>query len=300
MTDKERIERAVESMPVPIFFLRSGRYIAPNVCETQVPGIYRFKPYPRRCRVDENEDADEGEAAVDRWYIYASSVQRAREVFSDEVLAMGEEEDGLWFSKTSCRYSAQYELFRYLQRMAPEQKSSKLEREALTCALFGGEDESAYFGEWTPPDCTPNGQRTRYRRADSGVWFVEGGGTWFLASVRPLIRHMDIETLRLASSFSSFSHSYAFWPLETCALAVYQLLYDEEREGLSAWITSREDLVNAIWRAHPAFARERQTYAEVLKTIDAKNGQSHLGGLPDFTRTGPGDRAFLVKMDSPP
>lgn len=293
MTDKERIERAVESMPVPSFFLRNGRNLAPAVRETQVPGVYRFKPYPRRCRVDESEDADEGEAAVNRWYIFASSVQRAREVFSDEVLAMGEEDDGLWFSKSSCRFSVQYELFRYLQRIAPEQERWKLEREALTCALFGGEDESAYFGEWTPPESTPNGHRTRYRRADSGVWFVEGGGTWFLASVRPLVRHMDDETLRLASPYSSFSRSYAFWSLDACAPAVYQLLYDEEREGLSAWITSQEDLVNAIWRAHPAFARERKTYAEVLKTFNAENGRPPLDGLPDFTRTGPGDRAFL-------
>lgn len=193
----------------------------------------------------------------------------------------------------------QYELCRYRQRMASGRERSELEREAQTCALFGAMEESDYFGEWTPPERTPCGARTRYRKADAGVWFVEGGATWFLATVWPLLSIMDGEALNLACVSAAPLSAYAFWPLEACALAVYQLLYDMEREGLRAWITSREDLVNAIWRAHPAFARERQRFAEIVKKVEAAcGGTADLRWL-DFARTGPGDRAFLIKMDSP-
>lgn len=284
-TDKEGIERALRTLPSLPFPLDEERCGAPAVRETAVSGVYRIDLFPRLSGVD----------AENRCRLYAASPQRAREVFSGEVLAMGREEGALWFVTIHSTFAAEYELCRYRQRTASGRERARLEREAMACALLGAKDESGYFGEWTPPERTPDGGRARYRQADRGVWFVEGGGNWFFAVMRPLLRCMEDEALDLACLNAGPSSPCVFWRLEACAPAVYHLLYDEGREGLRAWITSREDLVNAVWRACPAFARQRQAFAQSVKSVDAGYGKSPAFSGFDFTRTGPGDREFLRK-----
>lgn len=290
MTVKERIERAVEALPPLPFPLTPDQIGPPDIRETEVPGIYRVERFSRL----------HPETMEDRCYMHASTMRRAREVFSEEVIAMGCEDDELWIAGEKCGCAVEYELCRYRQRTVSGPEHAMLERGAINYALLGCEDEAAYFGEWSPPERTPCGRRTRYRQADQGVWFVEGGGTWFLAAVSPLLSYLEDDTLGVACPCDILLYPYAFWRLEACALAVYQFLYDGNREGLRAWITSKQDLVNAIWRAHPDFARRRQDFAEIVKNIDEKCGQSKAYSWLEFTRTGPGDRAFLVKMDSPP
>lgn len=163
-TDKEGIERALRTLPSLPFPLDEERCGAPAVRETAVSGVYRIDLFPRLSGVD----------AENRCRLYAASPQRAREVFSGEVLAMGREEGALWFVTIHSAFAAEYELCRYRQRTASGRERARLEREAMACALLGAKDESGYFGEWTPPERTPDGGRARYRQADRGVWFVEG------------------------------------------------------------------------------------------------------------------------------
>ncbi len=285
MTYKEILKARLDSIPpLPIPF-DTARWGDPVFWEMAGPGV---------CRIETTGAFRPGTSSRD--HLYAATRADVERLFSNALLSLCEEKDGVCYFDDEHGYTAaEYELCRQRGRAASEDERLALEDEAAEIALFGAETSPDYFGDWTPPHTTPTGLRTRYKKADRGVWFVEGGDRWYLAVVAPVASGVGVgQRCPIAVEEPGRFVPYVFWRVEDCALALYELIFYECCYGLRAWLTSLDDLTNYICRAYPEYVRARN---HLLDDVDGLLRQIEPDAPHDawqeIVQTGPGDRWFL-------
>ena len=289
-TCRIQIKEKIETVPpLPIPFDRD-HWGDPLAWETVAPGCYR---------VDTTGFFRLGAKSCDS--LYAAGYKDALRLFSHELLSLCVQISGVcYFDAHHGRFAVEYELCRSRQHLAKEDERAELEEEALEIAFFGAEESPKYFGEWAPPQKTPLGERARYKMANKGVWFVEAGGHWYLSAVYPLISSMEERTIQIAQQqgVEGFPF-YAFWNLEDCALAIYELITYEFCNGLKEYLTSMEDLLNYICSRYPEYVCEKNSRIDAaIQTLEKTDPAYILNEKRKIKRTGNGDKWFLKEMFS--
>ena len=285
MTYQELMKARMDSLPpLPLPF-DAACWGDPVFWEMAGPGV---------CRIETTGTFRPGTGSSD--HLYVATRADAERLFSKALLALCEEKGGICYFDDEHGYPAvAYELCRHRGRAAPECERAALEAEAAEIAICGAETTPEYFGDWTPPQATPTGLRTRFKKADRGVWFVEGGDRWYLAVIEPIAEKIDAgPRCPQGDEEPDGFVPYTFWKLEDCALALYELIFYECCYGIRAWLTSLDDLTNYICRAYPEYVRSKNAMMnevdEMLRHIDPSEPHK---GWREIVQTGPGERWFL-------
>lgn len=160
-------------------------------------------------------------------------------VLSQRALSFGEEHGGLlFFAEGETMGIVEYELLRYqLDHSYHDKQKEWLREELKICRQYGQVDLNGYFGEYPPPNETPEGITEDFIRVRNGMYFAETGGTWMLGICYPI---WNSELTIPAHQFGRECKDYLFFDLVTSVIPIYEL--KDSYQEIHRLVASEEDL----------------------------------------------------------
>jgi len=198
--------------------------------------------------------------------MYAVMPSAIPKIISKEAIVYGNEIEGIYFFEYEGEFNTEhsgwnvikYEILRYKTKhgIACDEADS-----LYSIAIFSASQYPEYFGEPIPPRFTPWGAVVRYKKAASGVFFLETDRSeWILALSYP-VWSVDISdsvqqlgSLCDADKFTGQDEAeYLYFQRNKCAPAIFELLQIKKYEGIKNFIYSQEILETALYMQAPTY-----------------------------------------------
>lgn len=166
-------------------------------------------------------------------------------ILTPNALSFGMERDGLlYFASGETMCAVEHELLRYRQAHSYNEKEKAfLQDQIESCQQFGQIDLPGYFGEYPPPQRTPNSLVEGFTKVCNGMYFVQSHGQRMFGVCYPI---WHSELTEIAQAFGRKKQDYLFFDDVTCAIPLFEL--QRNHAELKRFIRSQNVLLSLLWK----------------------------------------------------